>query len=270
MKSAWIIVMVVLVVCLLMEALFPLRIRRDRTSLRWLHNFSMAIVALPFTRLLALPLVYFFISLSTQYQWGLLNLVSGPAWALNLAGFILLDYCLYWWHVGLHRLKFLWRFHQVHHSDKDMDATTALRFHFGELLLSAALRCALAVVLGFSLETLIVFDLAVTSVSLFHHSNLKLPPTLERILGLLIVTPLFHQSHHSFVLAETDSNFSAIFNFWDKLHRSFSGLFKPSQITIGIPALEVETLTFYKLIKMPVQKVTDWPSQFKERSRILK
>lgn len=256
---------VVLILFMILEMLFPLRVNREKKVNRLIHNFSFALVALPITRLLTLPLVYGVVLWASKQNMGLLNILDLDPRTEFAIGFLFLDYTLYWWHLANHKIAFLWRFHQVHHADKDMDAATALRFHFGELTLSAGFRCMLAAIFGFGLPALMAFDLAVTSFAIFHHSNFKLPQKLDRFLSYLIVTPLYHQTHHSFYQNETDSNYSAILSVWDRIHQSFKGFFSPSEITIGLPVYEKENYSFFNLLKMPLFKLKKWPSEFKSR-----
>lgn len=255
----------ILVSSFILEHIFPLRKTRDQLTSRLLKNSAIALLAFPFTRFLSLPVVYLVINFTSTYQWGILPLLQMPPLLENLLVIVLLDYSLYWWHVSTHYFPLLWRFHQVHHCDKDMDSTTALRFHFGELLLSTIIRCFMAIVLGFKLESIMIFDVLVTGFSLFHHSNLKLHPKLEMALGLIIVTPLYHQSHHSFFQNETNSNFSTIFNFWDKVHKSVTPKLSPEQIKIGVPALDGEALTFFQLVQLPFIRLKSWPLELRNR-----
>ncbi|MFA6236342.1 MAG: sterol desaturase family protein [Bacteriovorax sp.] len=256
---------IILVLCFLFEQLFPLRQARDILYKRLLRNFSLALMAFPVTRLMTLPLVYNFAALMNDLGWGLLNNISAQDAFKNILGFIVLDYGTYWWHVANHKIKFFWRFHQVHHADKDMDSTTALRFHFGELVMSAFVRILLIFVFGLSPEILIIYDLLLTGFAIFHHSNLRLPVALDKTLSLLIVTPLYHQTHHSFFQSETDSNYAGIFSVWDKIHNSFSALLNPKAITIGLPSLEQSESSLLKLIKMPADKIQAWPIHLKNR-----
>lgn len=251
--------------CLILEHFFPLRKSRHHFKRRLFHNLSLTLLALPFTRLLTLPLVYGLVDFSEGKNWGLLNQFSPGVVGQILMGLILLDYSIYWWHRFNHEIPFFWRFHQVHHSDKDMDTTTALRFHFGELILSAVLRCGLALTIGFSLQTLIIFDLLVTGLTLFHHSNVKLPKNLDKVISLVLVSPRYHQTHHSFYLSETDSNYSTIFTFWDRLHRSYGSLKNPEEIVIGVPAFESYEMTLIQLIKLPFEKIKAWPLELRKR-----
>lgn len=263
------ILLMVLILFLILENLFPLRKRRSNRRdqvKRFFYNFSLAALALPITRLLTLPFVLFVAYTVEIKGWGILNVLKLNSTLHNILGFLILDYTLYWWHMANHKISFFWRFHQVHHTDLDMDATTALRFHFGELVLSALARCILISIFGFKVETILIFDLVVTSTTLFHHSNTQLPLWFEKSLSLILVTPLYHQNHHSYFQEETNSNFSTIFSFWDRIHFSYTRPNKPEDIIIGYPAFSANEIQFLELIKMPFQSLRNWPSNLRKRN----
>lgn len=250
---------------LLLEKFFPLRQDTMKKSERLKDNILLAIIGIPFTRFLAYPLVYKIAVKTEGQRLGLFHQLNLSNVVLFLLSFLVLDYLLYWWHRFNHRIPFLWRFHQVHHADPDMDASTALRFHFGELLLSSALRVILIFVFGFSLPVLMSFDVMVTGVALFHHSNLKLNSKLEIFLIQFIVTPRFHQNHHSYFQKETDSNYSAILSVWDRLHGTHTQELEAVVVTIGLPDIGKIRPGLIELITMPVKKLRAWPSKFISR-----
>jgi sterol desaturase/sphingolipid hydroxylase (fatty acid hydroxylase superfamily) len=169
-------------------------------------------------------------------RWGLLKLFKLPAWAEVALAVVLLDYTLYLWHVLTHRVPFLWRFHVVHHIDLDLDATTALRFHFAELVVSVPWRAAQIIVIGVSPTALSVWQTLLMLSILFHHSNVRLPVELERRLNLFVVTPRMHGIHHSAVREETDSNWSSGLTVWDRLHGTLRLGVPQDAIDIGVPA----------------------------------
>jgi sterol desaturase/sphingolipid hydroxylase (fatty acid hydroxylase superfamily) len=172
--------------------------------------------------------------------------------ALAVAG---MDYTLYLWHVLTHRLPFLWRFHAVHHSDRDLSASTALRFHFGEMLLSVPWRAAQVALIGVAPQALAVWRTALLGSILFHHSNLRLPRRLERRLGWLVMTPRLHGIHHSAARAEADTNWSSGLTLWDRLHGTLRTGVPQARITIGIPGCErADQVTLPRLLAMPLQR----------------
>ncbi len=266
MKNSGLIISGVFVFFILMENIFPLRVMKESKKKRTLINFAQALLAFPFTRLLTYPLIYFFAEKVAYYHWGILNLTHISPVVQGCIGFLLLDYLIYWWHRFNHTMSFFWRFHQVHHADKDMDATTALRFHFGELVLSGLIRIILILVFGFAMKTLLLFDLSVTALTIFHHSNLKLPASFEKWLGKILVTPSYHQNHHSYFQNETDSNYATIFNFWDRLHQSITTKMQAEKITIGLPQFHELNFMFLGLVALPFSKIKPWPKKYLSRN----
>ena len=175
------------------------------------------------------------------HELGLLNRFAAPLWVEALAALLLLDAWMYLWHRAVHRIPVLWRFHRVHHSDPAMDVTTAIRFHFGEIAVSAILRLALIPLFGFSFAHLILYDLIQLPIIQMHHSNLRLPPALDRLLRVVIVTPNVHRVHHSREGKELNSNYSSIFSFWDRLGKTFRLRSDPRTLEFGLPGFDAES-----------------------------
>lgn len=153
--------------------------------------------------------------------FGLLNWMQLRGWSHGLLGFMLFDLWMYWWHRWNHALPFFWRFHRVHHSDPRMDVTTANRFHFGEIIMSSALRIPVIALLGIHLWALVLYELIMFTNVQIQHANIGVPAWLEGLLRRFIVTPGIHKVHHSRLQLETDSNYGAFFTFWDRLFGSF-------------------------------------------------
>lgn len=264
MKSNAVIIFCVFVVFFILENIFPLRTRRD-DKIRLGRNLMIAFLDLPFSKILIFPLILSVANLVEVKKMGILNIFKFDGMASLFFSIVILDCAIYWWHVANHKIRFFWRFHQVHHVDRDMDSTTALRFHFGELVLSGVIKSGLVFFLGVDIKTVLLFDLLITCAALFHHSNLKLPYWLENILSFIIVTPLFHQNHHSYYLEETDSNYSTLFSFWDRIFKSWTKPHRALDITIGHPGFTTTEVQFFKLIKMPFMPIKNWPLNFKKR-----
>lgn len=159
-----------------------------------------------------------------------------PPGSRIVLSFLFLDLTLWIWHWANHKVPFLWRFHLVHHVDRDLDASTALRFHFGEFTLSIGFRAVQFALIGGDLALLAAWQSAVFACVLFHHSNLRLPEKVDRWLSFLIVTPRMHGIHHSKVHAETDSNWSSLLSMWDRLFGTFRDDVPQDRIEIGVPA----------------------------------
>jgi sterol desaturase/sphingolipid hydroxylase (fatty acid hydroxylase superfamily) len=146
----------------------------------------------------------------------------------------LLDAWTYGWHWLNHRVPFFWRFHRWHHADRAMDVTTASRFHTGEIVLSSVFRVPVLALIGCSLGELALYELLLFAVVQFHHANIALPDRLDRGLRLVIVTPALHKVHHSVVRAESDSNYSSLFSWWDRVFRTLRLVREPRRIVFGV------------------------------------
>jgi len=176
-------------------------------------------------------------------------------WIAAVAGFALMDYAYWWWHWANHTVPLFWRFHNVHHTDLDMDVTTAARFHFGEMFLSTGFLSLILPVFGVAPLTFVVFFIIFEAATCFHHSNWRLPIRIERILNFAIVTPRMHGIHHSIVERETNSNWGTIFCWWDKFHGSLRRDIPQAALTIGVAAYRDEKeLTVGQLLMLPFCK----------------
>jgi sterol desaturase/sphingolipid hydroxylase (fatty acid hydroxylase superfamily) len=170
-----------------------------------------------------------------------------------------MDYAYWWWHWANHMVPFFWRFHNVHHTDLDLDVSTAARFHFGEMIFSIGFLSVAVLFFGISPIMLVTFFITFEAATLFHHSNWRLPIKVERILNLIIVTPRMHGIHHSIVQRETNSNWGTIFCWWDKLHRTLRRDVPQDAVTIGVAAFRQEhELTLGKLFAMPFRGQRPW------------
>ena len=156
---------------------------------------------------------------------------GAPGLAIDL---VLLDLLIYWWHRWNHEIPFLWRFHEVHHLDRTLDTTTALRFHFGEVTLSALARAAVVVVLAFPIASVLAFEASILLAALFHHSNLRLPTAFEQALARLIITPSLHWVHHHARRVDTDSNYGTVLSSWDRLFATRSATPRRPGMPIGV------------------------------------
>jgi sterol desaturase/sphingolipid hydroxylase (fatty acid hydroxylase superfamily) len=163
--------------------------------------------------------------------WTRPALPGGLGLALDL---LALDLWTYAWHRANHEWPLLWRFHRIHHRDEFLDTTSAVRFHPGEVILSALARAPLIIVTDIDIVSIVLFDAAVLIGALFHHSNLRLPKTFEAALRLLIVTPSHHWVHHHAVRADTDSNYAAILTVWDRVFGSWCKTARTPEMRIGV------------------------------------
>ncbi len=233
----------------------PLRRTVEPKGRREARNLAVAGLSAAAIRLAEKPLTGPLTELVERRRWGLLQQLDLPTWLEVPLAVALLDYTLYLWHILTHRVPLLWRFHQAHHVDLDLDASTAVRFHFGEMVLSAPWRAAQVVVLGISPLALSVWQTATLVEILFHHSNVELPIELERWLCRLIVTPRLHGIHHSIIEEETDSNWSSGLTLWDYLHGTLRLDVAQQEIVIGVPAYrEPEEVTLPRVLALPFEE----------------
>ena len=157
-----------------------------------------------------------------QNQFGLFNNVDLPWWLETGLAFIILDFAVWLQHLALHRVPLLWRAHSVHHSDRDLDATTALRFHPFELIVSTLYKSAWVALLGVPVFVALVFELWLNANALFNHSNIRLPGSVDRWLRRILVTPDMHLVHHSTLVDEQRHNFGFALTIWDRLFGTYA------------------------------------------------
>jgi sterol desaturase/sphingolipid hydroxylase (fatty acid hydroxylase superfamily) len=237
----------------LLECRRPLRpAETEPKARRNARNLALAGLGALAVQLVEAPLVAPVARVVQRRRWGLLKRLRLPVWIETSLAIVLMDYTLYVWHVLVHRLPWLWRFHAVHHVDLDLDASTALRFHFGELTISVPWRIAQVLIIGTAPLALSLWQTATLVSILFHHSNVELPLALERRLGRVLVTPRMHGIHHSMVHEESDSNWSSGLSLWDRLHGTLRLNIPQNAITIGIPAFrEPSEVTLASAVTMP-------------------
>ncbi|MGZ5444722.1 MAG: sterol desaturase family protein [Thermoanaerobaculia bacterium] len=242
------------------ESIAPLRPRVEPRFRHIIRNLTTGGVSLGVMVLVQTPLLVPAARFIDQHDIGLLNWIELPrAWSIILA-VVLLDYTLWIWHWANHRVPFLWRFHLTHHVDLDLDASTALRFHFGELALSIPVRAAQIAVIGADPLAVAVWQAILFASILFHHSNVRLPRRFEAVLARLIVTPRMHGIHHSAREDETNSNWAALLSVWDFVHRTFRFDVPDERIVIGVPAYRSpREVTIGRILTLPFRRQrNDW------------
>ena len=246
------------------EAAYPLRRRKRARGRRWLVNLALTALVFAVGGYLVRPAALNVGTWTGGQHYGLLQFLGLPGWGQAAAGFLLMDLTFYYWHRVNHTNRWLWRFHNVHHVDPDLDVSTSFRFHGVEILYSLLFRVAQVGLLGIMPLTYALYELVFQAGTMFHHSNLKLPLEWERRINKILVTPRMHGVHHSAVGPETNSNYSVIFSWWDKLHGSLRLNVGQPEIVIGVPAyLLPKDNGIPNLIKMPFLKQRSywrWPS----------
>jgi len=204
-----------------LEALFPRRQRNLPRQGRWLTHLGITVIDSLAVRILG-PLTAIAVAVWASGKGvGLFNLTDWPLWFEVTLAFIVLDFAIYLQHVISHRVPLFWRFHKVHHTDRDLDASSAVRFHPIEILLSMLYKCGLVLLIGPAALAILIFEIVLNASAIFNHANLKLPLWLDRLLRPLIVTPDMHRVHHSVIEGETNSNYGFCFSIWDRLCRTY-------------------------------------------------
>lgn len=192
---------------------------------------------------------------SLQNSFGILYNFSMPEIIQWAAALIILDMWNYWWHRINHLVPFFWRFHRMHHSDLNMDVTTATRFHFGEITLSSIIRLPIIFLIGIPIWTLIIYDFILLLNTLFHHSNISISKSADKQLRYFIVSPFMHKVHHSRIQAETDSNYSSFLTLWDRIFGSYRERDDYENINFGLDRFDSEDdQSFTGLLKTPFFK----------------
>ncbi len=206
----------------LLERFFPLRKSTQSLLARLIVNVAISVLTFIAAVTLVQPAVRWALRWSAERSFGLVHLAVLPAWAEFALSCLLMDLAFYYWHLANHRVPFLWRFHNVHHIDPDLDVSTAFRFHFGEITLSSAFNVMQVSLIGIS-------------------------------------TPRMHGIHHSQVRRENNSNFGTVFTWWDRLHRTLGLNIPQDEVIVGIPAYtEPEDNRISNALLMPFRRQRDY------------
>jgi sterol desaturase/sphingolipid hydroxylase (fatty acid hydroxylase superfamily) len=219
------------------EAVAPLVEREERARHR-AANLALAALNAVAGALLFAAATLWVTERARAAGFGLLHAWDGPPLAETLAGLVLFDAWMYAWHRLNHAVPLLWRFHAVHHADAEMDATSGLRFHTGEIVLSSLARLAVLPLLGLSVGQVLLYEAVLLPVILFHHANVRLPPRADRLLRLVVVTPGMHWVHHSPLQPETDSNFASVLSVWDRLFGTYRRRAEGASVAVGLHGYE--------------------------------
>jgi sterol desaturase/sphingolipid hydroxylase (fatty acid hydroxylase superfamily) len=203
------------------ETLAPKRPWRESRFKRLLFHGGIAALNTVLIRLVIYVPLLLWVVFVEQQGWGISRWLGLTGWVELAASLVVLDLFDYFWHRANHRVTFLWRFHKAHHADTAMDVTTALRFHPGELMISALAKALWIAIWGPTAIAWFLFEAMVSLCAQFHHSNIDFPDHIEGGISALIVTPRFHASHHAVDRHYGDANFSTIFSLWDRLLHSY-------------------------------------------------
>lgn len=239
----------VFLIMALIELLWPKRRLLVSKRQRWFTNLGISVAATALLRLmamLAVPLAAVAAAFYAQAnQIGLLNNVSWPAWLKIAVALLALDLAIWVQHWASHKVPLFWRLHQVHHADRDIDVTTAVRFHPVEIGLSMLWKIVVVVPLGASPLAVFLFEVILNACAMFNHANIAMPLWLDRFVRLFIVTPDMHRVHHSVLRREHDSNFGFNLSVWDRLFGTYTAQPEAGHrhMTLGLPPYQSEDPT---------------------------
>lgn len=246
----------ILIIMMLWEVYAPRRKLNYARQGRWFSNISLSIINTLLVRFTLGAAAYFTATVAYEQGWGLLNLVSLPSWLSTVIAIVLLDLAIYGQHTASHQWSWLWRLHKIHHTDLDIDVTTAVRFHPAEIFLSMIYKVACVVILGANPIAVIIFELILSSSALFNHSNIAMPQKVDAVIRWFIVTPDMHRVHHSVIRSETDSNYGFSLSIWDRLFGTYIDQPQAGHINMTIGLAEYQKLddtALNRLLVMPLK-----------------
>ncbi|MBY5987432.1 sterol desaturase family protein [Roseovarius atlanticus] len=208
----------------LIEARAPRRVRTQPRNTRWITNWAIVLLDTLTLRALALALPLLAVGAAVDAEandWGLMNAVDLPGWVAVVLTVLIFDLAIWAQHLVTHKVPLLWRIHRVHHADRDIDVTTAIRFHPVEIALSMLLKIGLVYLLGPPALGIILFEIILNGTAMFNHANIRLPLGLDAALRKVLVTPDMHRVHHSDQRHEHDSNYGFALSIWDRMFGTY-------------------------------------------------
>ncbi len=240
----------VLVAMAVLEALLPRRKRVLPRAQRWFTNLmfvgfgALVVQALAYiATTLAVPLIAVGAALAaSRWGFGVFNWLAWPLWLEVALAIVILDFAIWFQHLASHRIRVLWQVHRVHHTDRDFDVTTALRFHPIEIGLSMLWKVLWVLALGAPVLAVVLFEIMLSGFAMFNHANVAMPLWLDRGLRLIVVTPDMHRVHHSVHAGETNSNYGFNLSIWDRLFKTYIAQPRDGHdaMTIGLPEFQSE------------------------------
>ena len=237
------------------EILFQRKKRVDSKPKRWLNNLGLVAVDNLILQLGFVMLPVTFAAFAQSRGMGIFNQLDLPGWADWIATVIIFDFIIYLQHVLFHFVPVLWRLHQVHHSDLDIDVTTAIRFHPIEIIISLFIKLTAVAAFGFPPQAVLLFEVLLNATAMFNHANIYIPTIIDKFIRLLIVTPDMHRVHHSVIMDESNSNFGFNLSVWDRICNTYQA--QPAaghdRMTIGLTYAK-DPKSLIQLLIMPFKK----------------
>ena len=241
------------IVFMILENYFSQRNTKSKMKRLFFHG-TIAVVNTVIMRVFVIFLLIPVMMITNENQYGLLNTIEYNFFLEALFGFLLLDLAFYWFHRISHTWDFLWRFHGMHHLDTQMDVTTSLRFHIGELLISAFFKAVLIITIGLPISVFIFYEIILTASAQFHHSDLRLPESLDSKISKIIVTPKYHTNHHTVAELSRNANYASIFTVWDYVFFTYRNATVTEREYLGVEDRSKE-FGFIDNIKYPLRKL---------------
>jgi len=247
-----------LLVMMTLETLLPKRQREESRASRNGNNLllgflnSMLLAGLKFVPMVSAVGAA---EIAERLGWGLFSLGQIPLIWQYAITLVLFDLVIYWQHVATHKIPMLWALHKVHHADHDLDASSALRFHPAEIVLSMVLKSVVAIGLGSPAGAVLLFEVILNACAIFNHSNLQMPTWLDRLLRYFVVTPDMHRVHHSVVHGETNSNYGFNLPWWDVMFRTYKSQPEAGHLGMRLGIAEYpdsqDSIPIWSMLKMP-------------------
>ncbi len=231
---------------LVWERLRPFTLTNRHSLVEYCKNLALLAVNIFVSKFMIIPITGFITYFNFWERSSEANL------SVMLLDILLLDFWIYWWHRLMHRSNFLWRFHQIHHLDETLDTSSAIRFHFGEVILSAFARAPIILIFSIPLAHIIAFEAFLLICSFFHHANIGLPNKLDKLLSKIIVTPSIHWIHHKADPKDMHTNFCLFISIWDRIFNTSSTTKRTKKMNIGLPKQKDKDLL--GLLLLPFQK----------------
>ena len=214
----------ILIILIMAEILLPKKKRIHNRKDRWITNGLITLINTASVNIvhIAIPLIAIVAAVDVSNgKMGLFNIINFPIWIEIILTVIILDFIIWGQHLLSHKIPFVWRFHRMHHTDRDLDVTTAVRFHPFEIIFSMFIKITSIYILGASAIAVIIFEIMLNGMAMFNHANLRIPLRIENILRKFIVTPDLHRIHHSIYIDEHNKNFGFSLSIWDKIFKCY-------------------------------------------------
>ena len=245
------------VVLAVAERLAPRRPLSVKRSSRWVGNLAMQLANGLLPRLFFPILPVGLAALWADKRWGAMNVVHLPPLPATILTLLALDLVVYLQHLLFHRAPPLWRLHRMHHTDVDLDVTSALRFHPLEIMVSLLFKMVVVAILGSPAAAVLLFEITLNGMAMFNHANLGIPESPDALLRRIVVTPDMHRVHHSIVPRELNRNLGFCLSWWDRLFGTYQA--QPAAghngMTIGLQGYrDLRYLRFWEMIMIPFSR----------------